>query len=391
MAAQGSAAAGGLRRRRRRVGSPAGLCAMDRGPDDQFLLDVTIRQLRLGDGVRAYRTPEGTVRLGRLFVDARRADAHRPRRQSERTLRGIEQDLHRLRCRKTYHTARRPRRCAPGTESVKPGGMVSQGGGAVAMAHDWRSADDRRLVAWPTCSGTPSFRCRARRWSGGLRGQQIKPAQFDLASLPQVRVPYRHLALAGTRLRGLRGRHLSRQGWRAGRPPVVDLCRRWIAHLSYDAQISTNQKGTGVGAAAACLPVGPQRRFAGTGARKDCFAVRGVEGFDSKLSGSSAFGRRGRHRSPAQCTNRVRPLTLRRQLAGRLGSRNLPQRGLARFHQGDCRQDRYVFDDVQLLYGENRVRVVLYGSRGKCDTGRVVNVGQDNVPPGKSLVLGRFR
>src|SRR5262245_8261178 len=29
-------------------------------PDSQFLLDVNIRQLRLGDGVRAYNTPEGT-------------------------------------------------------------------------------------------------------------------------------------------------------------------------------------------------------------------------------------------------------------------------------------------------------------------------------------------
>ena len=29
-------------------------------PDEQFLLDVNIRQLRLGDGVRAYATPEGT-------------------------------------------------------------------------------------------------------------------------------------------------------------------------------------------------------------------------------------------------------------------------------------------------------------------------------------------
>ena len=28
--------------------------------DDQFLLDVNIRQLRLGDGVRAYQTPGGT-------------------------------------------------------------------------------------------------------------------------------------------------------------------------------------------------------------------------------------------------------------------------------------------------------------------------------------------
>jgi hypothetical protein len=29
-------------------------------PDEQFLLDVNIRQLRLGDPVRAYNTPEGT-------------------------------------------------------------------------------------------------------------------------------------------------------------------------------------------------------------------------------------------------------------------------------------------------------------------------------------------
>src|SRR5882757_11336543 len=29
-------------------------------PDEQFLLDVNIRQLKLGDGVRAYNTPEGT-------------------------------------------------------------------------------------------------------------------------------------------------------------------------------------------------------------------------------------------------------------------------------------------------------------------------------------------
>ena len=29
-------------------------------PDEQFLLDVKIHQYRLGDGVRAYNTPEGT-------------------------------------------------------------------------------------------------------------------------------------------------------------------------------------------------------------------------------------------------------------------------------------------------------------------------------------------
>src|SRR5690348_13753155 len=38
-------------------------------PDDQFLLDVHIRQLRLGDGVRAYNTPEGTCVVLGDFVN----------------------------------------------------------------------------------------------------------------------------------------------------------------------------------------------------------------------------------------------------------------------------------------------------------------------------------
>src|ERR1700761_5849266 len=39
---------------------PAAAPAWTADPDDQFLLDVDIRQLKLGDGVRAYNTPEGT-------------------------------------------------------------------------------------------------------------------------------------------------------------------------------------------------------------------------------------------------------------------------------------------------------------------------------------------
>src|SRR5881275_2059211 len=39
---------------------PSAVSTWRADPDDQFLLDVNIRQLRLGDGVRAYNTPEGT-------------------------------------------------------------------------------------------------------------------------------------------------------------------------------------------------------------------------------------------------------------------------------------------------------------------------------------------
>jgi hypothetical protein len=54
------------------------------------------------------------------------------------------------------------------------------------------------------------------------------------------------------------------------------------------------------------------------------------------------------------------------------------------FAKSDASQ-RYVFDDVQLLYGENRIRVVLYGPQGQVrERDELLNVGQDNVPKGKT-------
>src|SRR5258705_1181372 len=41
-------------------GTPSPASNWTADPDDQFLLDVNIRQLKLGDGVRAFNTPEGT-------------------------------------------------------------------------------------------------------------------------------------------------------------------------------------------------------------------------------------------------------------------------------------------------------------------------------------------
>lgn len=46
---------------------------------------------------------------------------------------------------------------------------------------------------------------------------------------------------------------------------------------------------------------------------------------------------------------------------------------------------RYHFEDVQLLYGENRITIVLYGPQGQIrNREETINVGQDNVPAGKT-------
>src|SRR4051794_19520127 len=75
------------------------------------------------------------------------------------------------------------------------------------------------------------------------RAARIKPAKFDLSSLPHVRIPYRmwrapaldFVVSAGMTYRASDGVRVDRSSsiFAAGE----------IAHLSYDAQVSTNQKG----------------------------------------------------------------------------------------------------------------------------------------------------
>ena len=55
---------------------------------------------------------------------------------------------------------------------------------------------------------------------------------------------------------------------------------------------------------------------------------------------------------------------------------------LLAFAHSDARQ-RYVFDDVQLMYGENQISIVLYGPQG-LDTQGLPLVVEDNVPAGKT-------
>jgi hypothetical protein len=46
---------------------------------------------------------------------------------------------------------------------------------------------------------------------------------------------------------------------------------------------------------------------------------------------------------------------------------------------------RYGFDDVQLLYGQNRIQIILYGPQGQVRTrDELIDIGKDNVPAGKT-------
>src|SRR3569832_612711 len=124
------------------------------------------------------------------------------------------------------------------------------------------------------------------------RAARIHPAKFDLASLPQVRIPYRmwrapaldFVVSAGVTYSAQDGAIVDRQSsvYAAGE----------IAHLSYDAQVTTNQKGMPSALRLRAYRSDPAGHLLGT-AQATHFGVGDVEGFDSKLTVTAAYGRGG--------------------------------------------------------------------------------------------------
>jgi hypothetical protein len=157
-----------------------------------------------------------------------------------------------------------------------------------------------------------------------------------------------------------------------------------IAHLSYDAQITTTSKGKPSLLRLRGFRSDPDGHLLGP-LKATHFGFGDVEGFDSRLTGSVAAGRGG------VITNR--PLTARTAFDRTRVEGDLPTGWEAEVYRngellGFAKADgsqRYVFDDIQLLYGENRIRVVLYGPQGQVrEREELYNVGVDNVPKGKT-------
>src|SRR5438270_1207052 len=157
-----------------------------------------------------------------------------------------------------------------------------------------------------------------------------------------------------------------------------------IAHMSYDAQVTTTATGKPSLLRVRAFRSDPDAHLLGP-LHATYMGVGDVAGFDSRLTGVVAAGR------GAVITNR--PLTARTafdrtRLEGDLPTgweAELYRNGeLLGFAKPDSSQ-RYVFDNIQLLYGENRVRIVLYGPQGQIkERDETLNVGEDDVPKGKT-------
>jgi hypothetical protein len=358
-------------------------------PEELFLLDVNIRQLRLGDGVRAYNTPEGTcVVLGdflttldvpmRIDLTAKKASGW-AFKESNR----ISVDYGAMAA--TY--AGKSEAIAPGTIRETPEGWC---------------VETSALTRWfgigvkPMTSGAVLLLQSEAKLPVELamerqkRAQHLRKASFDLKSLPQVRIPYRmwrapaldFVVSAGVTYRASDGVKVDRQSsiYAAGE----------IAKLSYDAQMTTNSRGVPNALRVRAFRSDPEGALLGP-LHATHFGVGDVEGFDSGLTGSIASGR------GAVVTNR--PLAARAAFDKTRFEGDMPAGWEAEIYRNgellgfakSSGSQRYVFDDVQLLYGDNRIEIILYGPQGQTRSRQeMINVGQDNVPKGKTWYWAGF-
>ena len=352
-------------------------------PEAQFLLDVNLRRLTLGDGVRAYQTPEGTCIVFGDFLTA--LDVPMKIDLAAKTASGWAfKEAHKINIdagsrRVTYGSASEP--ITEGTIRETPEGWC---------------VDTAALARWFGIGVKPATGASALMLESEAklpvelaierqrRAAQLKPAKFDIKTLPQVRLPYRMWRTPALDFVVSAGvTYNAHSGTRVDRRTSVYAAGE-IAHLSYDAQLSTSEKGIPSALRLRAFRSDPDGRLLGPLAATH-FAVGDVTGFSSRLGGAAASGR------GALVTNRPlqQPTAFdRTRFEGDLPSgweAEIYRNGeLIAFAQATDSQ-RYAFEDVQLMYGENDISIIMYGPQGQIRTrNELVNVGQENVPAGKT-------
>lgn len=351
-------------------------------PDEQFLLDVNIRQLRLGDGVRAYQTPEGTcVVFGdflttldvpmKIDLEARKASGWAFNEENR-----IEIDQ----AAGLARFGKQQERIGRGTIRETPEGWCID---SASLAR-WFGIGVKPMTAGSLLlleseAKLPVELARERE----KRAARLHKAALPLENLPRVKLPYRmwrapaldFIVSAGVTYQASDGMRVDR------RASVVAAGE--IARLSYDAMLSSDSKGRPQSLRLRAYRSDPDGGLLGP-LQATHFAAGDVEGVSSRLVGG-ASGR------GVQVTNRplFNPVAFdRTRFEGDLPpgwDAELYRNGeLLAFSRSDG-SSRYIFDDVPMIYGDNRFEIILYGPQGQQRSRlETINVGQNQVPSGKT-------
>ena len=352
-------------------------------PEAQYSLDVGIRQLRLGEGVRGYPTPEGAcLVLGDMInvldvpltidLAAKKASGWAFREDHKLAIDAV--------ARTVRYGAKQEALAATAVHETPEGWCVDSEALARWLGIGIKVSPYASVVTLTSDAKLPVELSHERN----LRAKHIrKPAAFPLEGLPQIKLAYRmwrapaldFIVSAGVT-------YNAGNGVRVDRRAVIRAAGE-VARLSYDATIVNSERG-----------IVPNVRFKAYRSEPDGgllgplnatqFAVGDVAGPTNRLiAGGSGRG--------AEVTNRplFNPSSFdRTRFDGDLPAgwdAELYRNGqLVAFAKGGAAQ-RYAFEDVELGYGDNRFEIVTYGPQGQ-QRSRIetINVGQEHVPPGKT-------
>ena len=352
-------------------------------PDEQLLLDVNIRQLSLGDGARAYPTPEGVcIVLGDLLhaldvplkIDVTTNVASGwAFREDHRIV------IDRARGEVSFGARREPLPAATIRDTPEGWCVDSRAIGAwfgIGVEANTRGS----VLLLTTDTKLPVELAIERR----KRAQQIIPARLDLAGLPQVRLPYRmwrtpaldFVVNGGATYNAHSGLKVDRQAslYASGE----------VAMMSVDARIGTSRTGVPNSVRLRAFRTDPDGELLGF-LRATHFALGDVGGLATPLVGGASQGR------GALVTNRPldQPSAFdRTNFVGELPSgweAEIYRNGVLLGFATDSNDNRYHFDDVQLQYGDNRFEIVTYGPQGQIRRrSESVTIGPQAIPPGKN-------
>jgi hypothetical protein len=349
--------------------------------DDQLLLDVRVGRFRVGDGVRGYQTGSGTcidladiiiafdlpVRLdkksrratGWLFEESRTFTLDREANRVQ-----IMNKSSALAASDIYDT---PEGWCVDTKAF--GRWLD-----VSLTADLSDA----LLVVKADRKLPFELAEERK----ERAAKVRPAAtFDLRSLPQASDPYRFWRTPSVDVVASTGFTKEAQGRGTFNARYDLFASGEVAGASFDARLSSNEKG---------VPESFRVRAYRTSAEGDLlgpfrathFGVGDVN-LPASFIGSQSTPGRGLF-----VTNR--PLSRPDNFDRTSFRGELPDGWDAELYRNDqligyfqSRGDgRYEFLDVPLLYGQNRMEVVLYGPQGQIRRDvRMIPVGANSIPP----------
>jgi hypothetical protein len=352
-------------------------------PDSQYLLDVQVRDLLLGDGVRAYPVPGGTcVILGdlvttldlpvRIDLKARVAEGWAFREANRFR---VDRNAGRV------EIAGRSMPLDPDSVRDTPEGWCVE----TEVASRWlgiglAARTESALLLLKSENKLPVELAVERR----SRAARLSRAAVPLSELPKVRLPYRMWRSPSVDVMMDAGLTYSAGNGRRVDHRASILAAGEALQMSYEARVGTDRRGLPTNVRLRAYRSDPDGTLLGP-LRATHVAVGDVEGIASPIVGSSGAGR------GAVVTNRPLFQSVafdRTQFSGELPAgwdAELYRNGeLIAFAAGN-NEGRYRFDEVALRYGDNRFEIVSYGPQGQVRS-RVesVQVGPEAVPPGQS-------